>query len=236
MAGNNMRENGCYLWLWSNSDSVCLSDCPLGWELHEHSCYHVIDTPTANQSDARRTCQNLGGDLAIIRSADENNFISDLVIKHQKVQDYYGAWIGLYRKPDNAFYWIDDTPLTGQYSAWADGQPSQPSEKCVHTYTDLSKLGKWNDNQCNLLQSKWIAPIVLCQTGKYIWGAFFFFWTIFFSVQSQFSWYLSRVGLAHCLKYWQIFDNETEHELNILIFRLSRVFTSDASTRALISP
>ena len=167
MAGNNMRENGCYLWLWSNSVSV--SDCPQGWVLHGHSCYHIIDTPTLKWSDARTTCQNLGGDLAIIRSADENNFISDLVMKQKKVVDR-GAWIGLFRKSDNAFYWIDNTPLTGQYSAWADGEPNSLDEKCVHQYTVSDKRGKWNDINCTLSQDYDLrAPVVLCQTGKYIW-------------------------------------------------------------------
>ena len=163
MAGNNMRVNGSVLW----SNSVSVSDCPQRWVLHGHSCYHIIDTPTLKWSDARTTCQNLGGDLAIIRSADENNFISDLVIKQQKVQEL-GAWIGLERRSDNVFYWIDDTPLTGRYAAWANNEPNQDFEKCVQTFTDLPRGGKWNDNVCDLSQSNMSrAPVVLCQR-KYI--------------------------------------------------------------------
>ena len=119
--------------------------CPQGWVLHGNSCYHVIDTPTLNWSDARTTCQNLGGDLAIIRSQDENDFILDMLNKQQTVQNF-GAWIGLYRKVDNMFYWIDDTPLAGQYSAWDSGEPNNDQnrgENCVHTYTrPLEKRGK----------------------------------------------------------------------------------------------
>ena len=92
-------------------------------------------------------------------------------MKQKKVQDW-GAWIGLYRKPDNASYWIDDTPLTGQYAAWADGEPNNDYEKCVHTYTgkltNSNQVGKWNDRVCNLPQSYMAsAPVVLCQR-KYI--------------------------------------------------------------------
>ena len=107
------------------------------------------------------TCQNLGGDLAIIRSEDENTFIRDLVVKQQTAQSW-GAWIGLHRKTDTKFYWIDDTPLEGQYSAWASGEPNYLHDKCVHTASH--KQGKWNDNKCNLPeadQSK--APVVICQ-------------------------------------------------------------------------
>ncbi|KAL9965910.1 hypothetical protein ACROYT_G029773 [Oculina patagonica] len=139
-------------------------DCPQGWVHHGNSCYHVIDTPTLSWSDARTTCQNLGGDLAIVRSEDENNFIRDLVRNQQTVQ-VWGAWIGLYRKSDTKFYWIDGTPLEGQYSAWASGQPSYLHEKCVHTlYDKLNRVGKWNDNECDLLEAqRWAAPVILCQ-------------------------------------------------------------------------
>ena len=108
------------------------------------------------------TCQNLGGDLAIIRSQDENNFVRDL-INQQTVQDR-GAWLGLYRKTDNMFYWIDDTPLAEQYSAWASGEPNSNDEKCGHIYKQSDKLGKWNDIGCNLDGAyKYSAPVVLCQ-------------------------------------------------------------------------
>ena len=80
-------------------------------------------------------CQNLGGDLAVIRSQDENNFIFELLNKQQTVQKE-GAWLGRNRKTSagNAFYWVDDTPLAGHYSAWAYGQPSRLDEKCAQIY------------------------------------------------------------------------------------------------------
>ena len=136
---------------------------PQDWVLHGNSRYHVINTPTLNWSDARTTCQNLGGDLAIIRSQDENNFVRDLMQK-QTGQDW-GAWIGLYRNAsDNMFYWIDGTPLAGQYSAWAKGEPKYSTDYCVHMYNVLDKLGKWNDFKCNLDKAfKLEAPVVLCQ-------------------------------------------------------------------------
>ena len=89
-------------------------------------------------------------------------------MKQQQVQGW-GAWIGLERRSDNAFYQIDDTPLTGQYTAWADGEPNNLDEKCVHTFNELSRPRKWNDNFCDLPQSDmWKAPVVLCKTGKNI--------------------------------------------------------------------
>ena len=74
------------------------------------------------------------------------------------------------------FYWIDDSPLAGQYSVWADGEPSNRNlneEICVYMYTltpwPTRREGEWND-----FQSDWrgemynsIAPVALCQK-KYI--------------------------------------------------------------------
>lgn len=121
----------------------------------------MIDVRVLKWSDARRTCQNLGGDLAVIKSADENKFIFDLV-KKQKTVTTYGVWLGLYRKADNKFYWVDGTPEAGQYSAWAKGEPNSFYEKCAHMYGATSRQGTWNDKECNMSYSS-INPVVLCQ-------------------------------------------------------------------------
>lgn len=109
----------------------------------------------------------MGGDLAIIRSADENSFISDL-LKKQRGLTEWGAWLGFYRKADNKFYWIDDTPLEGQYTAWNFGEPNNylgGPEDCGN----MVGTGTWNDLYCNLrIQEFWINnphnnPFALCQ-------------------------------------------------------------------------
>ena len=126
---------------------------------------HVTTSSTLQPSngEARTTCQNLGGDLPIIRSQDENNYILELLKKQETVQ-LEGAWIGLYRKADNTFYWIDDTLVTGQFSAWGNGEPNTFHEKCVHIYASWFAVGKWNDLECSLPQAeKSKAPVILCQ-------------------------------------------------------------------------
>ena len=137
------------------------SACPIGWVPRGNSCFLIINIPTLKWSDARRTCQNLGGDLAIIRSADENKFIFDL-LKKQKTVTAWGAWLGLYKKANNKFYWINDTPLLGQYSAWLSGEPNSPAkEKCSNMY---GRQGKWNDLSCDIAEKDLkYAPSVLCQ-------------------------------------------------------------------------
>ena len=76
-----------------------------------------------------------------------------------------GLWIGLHRKADNEFYWIDGTPLDGEYSAWAKGEPNNLDEKCVHIFKKLQgEAGKWNDVRCSLSETDpSLAPVAFCQ-------------------------------------------------------------------------
>ena len=103
-------------------------------------------------------CQSDGGDLAVIRSQDENKFIFRL-LKNES------AWLGLKRNSDGkAFYWVDGTPLEGHFSARGSGEPNSRNEKCVRLYGGPNSLGKWNDMRCNSNYSKMKrAPVVLCQ-------------------------------------------------------------------------
>ena len=110
-------------------------------------------------------CQDLGEDLAIIRSQDENKFILEL-LNNTKMVHIESAWLGLKRKwsAGNPFYWIDDTPLVGHFSAWANGEPNDSCEECVQIYAASNNRGKWNDRKCIVpVSEKNRAPVVLCQ-------------------------------------------------------------------------
>ena len=140
------------------------SNCPAGWVNNGSSCYYVKDIPTLKQSDARQHCQNLGGDLAIIKSENQNDFIFSL-IQSQKTFTKWGAWIGIQRKADGKFYWIDNTPVDGSYSIWAGGEPNNAggSENCVQIYGNHRFEKTWNDFSCELGSHVTDAPVILCQ-------------------------------------------------------------------------
>ena len=144
---------------------VLVSVCPQdGWVRYGNFGYLIINIRTLKWSDARRTCQMLGGDLAIIKSADENNFIFTLLKKQKTITDW-GVWLGLVRKADKKFYWIDDTPLAKGYRAWGSGEPNNARgiEKCGNMYG--LGVGKWNDLPCDIDPAKhWkYAPVILCK-------------------------------------------------------------------------
>ena len=109
----------------------------------------------------------LGGDLAIIKSAAENNFIFTLLKKQKTITDW-GVWLGFVRKADNKFYWIDDTPLAKGYTAWGSGEPNNAggNEKCGNMFGSAKGAGgKWNDLSCDVdLAKAWkYAPVILCK-------------------------------------------------------------------------
>ena len=79
----------------------------------ETSVIFIDDTPTPKLADARAVCKNMGGDLAIIKSAEENEFIRSLVMQ-QNTTTAFGAWLGFKRiKVDSKIYWHDDTLVEG---------------------------------------------------------------------------------------------------------------------------
>ena len=99
-------------------------------------------------SDAQSKCQQMGGDLAIIRSDHENQFIFNLV-KRTSGLPVWGVWIGLRRKSDGNFEWVDGTPV--KYSSWNSGEPNNMGgrEDCVVMFSAGRAGGKWNDSPCD---------------------------------------------------------------------------------------
>lgn len=171
LSGVRLIENGIFVaWLhlmvffyqWHDLRifSSCLYLANPVWYTFGEWNYYVDDTSTTHWEDARTVCQKNGGDLAIIRSAADNSFVTGLM-KLQKTQREYGGWIGLFRKDDTKFYWVDGTPLQGHYSAWNDGEPSNSNgeENCTHILPN----GKWNDLHCESNDDLSKAPVIVCQ-------------------------------------------------------------------------
>ena len=127
--------------------------CPASWVAHGDSCYYIDDSRHLGWSAARQECQKIGADLAIITSAQQQSFIFDLVKKQNKLTAW-GVWIGLQRKADSKFYWVDGTPLEGHYKNWNVGEPNNyrgAREDCGHMYgkqTGTGQAGTWNDLPC----------------------------------------------------------------------------------------
>ncbi|NXS55163.1 MRC1 protein, partial [Brachypteracias leptosomus] len=85
--------------------------CPLGWDTSNssNSCFRVFvreETQKKTWFEARDFCRDIGGDLAAIRSEEEQIAIEDSIIK--KSPSSQSFWIGLqWLDPDGGLSWSD---------------------------------------------------------------------------------------------------------------------------------
>ena len=90
--------------------------------VHGEFCYYVPSTSSfSSWSYSRRFCQNLGADLAVVKSMDENQFVYDLP---RNTSDARAGWIGLLRRADKKFYWVDNRTAEVNYEKWHSGEPN----------------------------------------------------------------------------------------------------------------
>ena len=108
--------------------------------------YLVCTTDQLERSwpEARAFCQEYGGDLVQIESAEENVRVAEMLVR--RFQEPSRAWMG-YTDVDEEgiFSWVDgnDRP----FSYWANRQPDdgEGNQDCAH-WTDLSQ---WADGDCS---------------------------------------------------------------------------------------
>ena len=142
--------------------------CPCGWIGSNSLCYFMNGSSEEQWDDAREMCRAMDADLAVITSETQNDFLYGL-INWKKQDSWFGTWIGLERNAtdENKFYWVDGTPLSGQYSNWASGEPSNNAEKCgLFWGPTASQPNKWNDAYCDFsirVSQGSPKPLVLCQ-------------------------------------------------------------------------
>ncbi len=100
-----------------------------------------------NWEEARDFAKEIGGHLAVITSAEEEQVIEELIADGAKKQ----YWLGGYWNPKYGFGWLTGEPFS--YSNWDAFEPSNlnNNEKYVQIYRERnpvigdSKANKWND-------------------------------------------------------------------------------------------
>ncbi|XP_063355853.1 C-type mannose receptor 2-like [Pelmatolapia mariae] len=123
--------------------------CPVGWSKFNHSCY-LLSERSGSWDAARRDCRYRGGELVVIDSPEEQNFLSTITTEE--------VWIGLNDKEqEGTWKWVDGTPLTLMY--WGIRQPdnggedNDGEEDCVYVRTEWGRF--WNDHFCSY-SHQWI--------------------------------------------------------------------------------
>ncbi|XP_041899532.1 macrophage mannose receptor 1-like [Corvus kubaryi] len=116
-----------------------------GWIIYKHKEYY-FSKDAMSMEKARGFCKKNGGDLVVIETESEKNFLWKYVFYKDWGNDFY---IGLSVSLDRTFRWMDGTSVN--YVAWAPNEPNfaNNDENCVVMYTHT---GTWNDLNCGSVE------------------------------------------------------------------------------------
>ncbi|XP_028993469.1 CD209 antigen-like protein E [Betta splendens] len=123
--------------------------CPAGWRMFGCSCY-LLSSRSGPWTVGRNDCIRRGAHLVVIKSREEQTFVSGITKK--------AAWIGLSdRGHEGSWTWIDGTPLTSNSAQfWWKDEPNNSGptgdEDCVEI---TGYRARWNDMRCDASQ-RWI--------------------------------------------------------------------------------
>ena len=109
--------------------------------------------------NARKSCEDVGGNLIKIETKEENTFLLNTFLQIPSSEVFIEAWIGLSDKDkEGKFVWTDGTPQSNNEdcTVWADDQPNDEDDQdCVEIANGVfwpggpPQIGVWNDFQCD---------------------------------------------------------------------------------------
>ena len=99
--------------------------CPKDWVANDKYCYKLASDPPGRffkLEDARKKCEEMTGDLPVIKSEQENTFIAGLMRSTRKPW----VWLGIKREGKGNLLWFDgisaEKTNSKRYNAWANGE------------------------------------------------------------------------------------------------------------------
>ncbi|XP_076821334.1 complement receptor type 1-like [Clavelina lepadiformis] len=121
----------------------CSTPCPATKTSYSDKEY-LIFRIQKNFDDARDACQNLGGDLALVKTEMIQNALSPIIVNLGRTPFSYGYFIGMTdKKQEGSWLWIDDADLT--YTNW---NPREPNNSGNEDCGSMFRNGQWNDLAC----------------------------------------------------------------------------------------
>lgn len=121
--------------------------------------YAIFDKPMS-WTDAKAFCESLNGHLAVITSADEQDFIERLV----KTSSKTSFWLGGYELGHDNWKWI--TGETWNYTNWKFGQLDHSYGE-TENYLGLWEGNEWNDFTNNATGSSVESMGIICEWDYY---------------------------------------------------------------------
>jgi hypothetical protein len=116
--------------------------------------YKVYDT-NLTWHEAKKKCEQVGGRLAVIDSAEENEFVVGLVKKSKVVEVWLGATD---EKKEGEWVWVTGKRMT--YRNWERTQPNNKPPGEHYLMLVLGQDGRWSDQPDKSVQHK---PGFVCQ-------------------------------------------------------------------------
>uniref|UniRef100_A0AAY5EJ11 C-type lectin domain-containing protein n=1 Tax=Electrophorus electricus TaxID=8005 RepID=A0AAY5EJ11_ELEEL len=123
--------------------------CFKGWKKFGSS-YYYFSNGRKNWAESRQYCREMGADLVIINSREEQEFIKEANIY---------TWIGLSdAQTEGNWKWVDGSRLTTVY--WRKGEPNDAhkDEDCAVYLNEVVSLNTWNDIPCSY-EAGWICEL-----------------------------------------------------------------------------
>lgn len=108
----------------------------------------IVITEGKNWENAEAYAQSIGGHLAMIKTADMQNYVYNTILANSTVAALSTFWIGATDKAkEGEWRWVDGTLLSSTYTNWNGGEPnnSGTGENYCQYYVSGSTKGKWND-------------------------------------------------------------------------------------------
>uniref|UniRef100_A0A8C8U6T7 CD209a antigen n=1 Tax=Peromyscus maniculatus bairdii TaxID=230844 RepID=A0A8C8U6T7_PERMB len=120
-------------------DRLCRR-CPWDWTPFQESCY-FFSVSQKTWNDSATACQNVGAQLVVIKSDEEQKFLQQT----SKKRGY--TWMGLIdMHKESTWHWVNGSPLTLSFMKyWNEGEPNNVGdEDCAEFRGD-----GWNDTKCD---------------------------------------------------------------------------------------
>nr|XP_033507384.1 low affinity immunoglobulin epsilon Fc receptor-like [Epinephelus lanceolatus] len=114
-------------WRFCNKDTLQCSRCPPGWVEHASRCF-LLSQKAENWEEARRNCLDMGGDLAVVLSADDQAFLTNMTFQFAQQHPqtvFHAAWIGLQDMVKEGIHlWVSGNTIQTDVIYWDPLKPN----------------------------------------------------------------------------------------------------------------
>lgn len=143
---------------------------PMTFNGHQYAMYDMNDLGVDSYTALKEYCEGLGGHLAVINYAEENQAIYEYLLNNGKTMAFFG-----YSDENSEGSWEWAVDQGNSYTNWADGQPNngannENGREEHYAHFMENKDGAWNDAPFKSNTSVFICEWEFAQAGD---GSFY---------------------------------------------------------------